>query len=67
MRIKIIGKTYLGRTAGVKVHAVLHTFLGKATGYLVLGKDLVDVGVYNDIDPEYEYFLRGNQVKVIQS
>ena len=68
MRIKIIDNTYLGKTDGVKVTATSYVFMGKASGYLVLGKDLIDADVdtAESLDPDFEYYLNNQQVKVIQ-
>lgn len=72
MRIRINNNAHLGKTTDVEVNATpFYNYWDLVVGYLVLGKDLVDAGLilfhHNILDPEYEYFLRGNQVKVIQS
>jgi len=67
MQIEIKENTYLGNTKYKKVNAEPYYGVGpELVGYGVLGKSLIAAGVYKDIDPNFEYFLKTHQVKVIK-
>jgi UDP-N-acetyl-D-mannosaminuronate dehydrogenase len=63
MRIKIIGNTYIGLTAGVKVTAEP---LKQINGYNVLGIDLINAGVIHNIDGDSAYYIHKRAVKEIR-
>ena len=59
--IQIKKDTYLGKTEGVIVPA--KPLLTR--GYKVMGRDLINVGIDECIDPNYKYFLYTKEVIVV--
>ena len=59
--IRIKENTYLGTTMGVEVTST--PLVNR--GYLILGQDLINKGIDEDIDEDFEYFLDTEEVVVV--